>query len=339
MENPKIFDFTTDKDFAYLWDNRPYKSYNGILLPDAQISSLHGGFGDMVFQKVGRPNYDLWFSVYQIRQRVRSHCRADLLMTELSLLIKNNVSYTMQPPFGHIHQRQWQFNLMHANAMDSKVQFEKDVSYTTMDFHPKLALIEALYEQYPALVEPYLNAIRTRKEMLFYSRHLYTTLEMTQTVEMIFQIISKPQINTYLLDLCVSLLFAFAVTCKLDMHSKNFRYDYKQELKLRLGNLLNVVLSDLQHFYGIKKYAVKAGMSPTALKNNIKNVYDTTLKEMWAKERMLHCFDRVVHSNESFDSIASEFGFSDGAAFSTAFKKRYQFPPSYFRKSIGGENE
>lgn len=327
-----LFDIRSPQGHYFEWQQQVHKSYAGLLLPQAELHALHGGYGNMVFQKIERPNYDIWFSNYEIKKLLHTHSRADVPLIELSLLLQNNIAYHM--PLGRIRHKQWQFNLMYSLAMDSKAQFDKDCFYTTLDFHAKEHFLDALMAIYPDLLGPFIEAVRNGREVFFYEQHLFASLQMLQTSQLITHLITQARINTVLLDLCVTILFGFAISCKLEMAGSQYRYDRKQEMEYRLKGVLANILSDLTKFAGIASYARQAGMSTTALKQNFKDYHGSTLKETWDKERLSRCFIEVVSTNKSFDEIALDYGFSDGAAFSKAFKRRFHFPPIFFRKTV-----
>ncbi len=334
-----LFDISSNLGHVFDWYGTPHASYNGLILPCADIYSLHGGFGNFVFEHLGRKYYDAWLSNYDSKQRFVTHARADMSMIELSILIENNVSFTLQQPFGKIHQKRGQFNIFNSLAMDSKVQFEKGAFYTTLDFHPKIELLNILYADFPELMDPLLNAIAAHREYIFYGRHLYLPYNMVQMVELILDLLAKPVINAFLLDLCVVLLFGFAVSCKLDLTSKGFRYDRKLEIEQRLTGLMQLILSDVKGFRGIDYYAKFVGMSASSLKQNFHSLYGVGMEEFWRKELLKKAFQEVVYTNKTFDEIAIDYGFADGSSFTKAFKKVYKSAPSFFRSVKGGGDE
>lgn len=228
---------------------------------------------------------------------------------------------------------------MNSLCMDSHALFEKDSFYTTLDFHIEETFLDALMETYPDLLGPFVESVKYGKESLFFERPLYASLPMMQTSEIILHLISKPQVNGVLLDLCVTVLLGFAISCKLEMAGSNYRYDRKQEMEYRLGGVLANILSDLSHFGGIPYYARNAGMSTTALKQNFKRQYGTTVKETWEKERLSRCFMEVVSGNKALGEIAFDYGFSDTASFYKAFKRRFHFPPNFYRKTAGKNSD
>ncbi|WP_346238499.1 helix-turn-helix domain-containing protein [Niabella insulamsoli] len=331
----KLFDISALKGQRLEWADSMPNRYKGIVLPQASLHVVQGGFGNMVFQKIQRPKYALWFSNYEINKRIQTHSRAEIPFIELSLLLQSNISYSSSA--GKIRHRQWQFNLINALSMDNRALFEKDCYYTTLDIHLERSYLYALFELFPDLLGPFIAAVESKKEVYLFDKHIYATLQMLQTTELITFLISQPQINAILLDQCVTLLLGFAVSCKIEMASSHFRYDKKQELERRLQAVLSHLLSDLRTFKGVRNYARTAGMSETYLKQHFKQHFKKTLRETWNKERLSRCFMEVVSTTKTFEEIAFDYGFSDSSAFYKSFKRYYQFPPNFYRKTVGPE--
>lgn len=326
----KIFDISSDLNHIFDWTDLPDASYKGIILPNAKIHSLHGGFGNFVFQHIPRKIYSLWFSNYECRQRFKTHSLADVRLIELSILLENSISYTFGNPLGRLHQKGGQFNIFNSLDIDNKVQFEKSAFYTTLDIHPDVELLMLLYEEYPELLDPLLEAIAAQKEYLFFEKPLFLTYPMIQLVDQILDLLKSTPLNTFLLDMCVVTLFALAVSCKLDMYSKNYSHERKQEIEQKLAGLMYLLLSE-EKFISTKYYAQHIGMSSSSLKQHFRKFYGSGLEEFWRKERMKKAFQDVVTSNIVIDALADKYNYSDGPAFTKAFKRIYKFPPSFYR--------
>jgi AraC-like DNA-binding protein len=333
----KLFDITSTQGFYFDWGDMPHQSFKGVILPGSSVHSIHGGFGNMVFQMINRPNFDIWFSNYQIIRRLQSHSRADVRMIELSFLLLNNIAYELR--HGKVRQKQWQFNLMNSQSMDSKVHFEKDSYYTTLDFHVREPLLEALVLSYPETLTPFLESVYQNVDANFFDKPLFATFQMIQIIEIITHLISQPVVNGMMLDLSVSLLFGFAISCKMEMASSKFRYDRKQEIEYQLNSVLAMMLSDLSSFRGVPFYAREAGMSETRFKEHFNREFGSSPKARWQKERLLHCYSEVVSTNKTFESIAEDHGFADHASFTKAFKNEFHFPPIFYRKSLSQNSQ
>ena len=322
---------TSNRGHIFDWEKAPHSTYKGIILPNADVHSLHGGFGDLVFQDLLRKLYGLWYSNYQCAERFKTHSIADVSLIELSILLENSVAYTFANNLGRISQKRGQFNIFNSLDMDSFVQFEKGALYTTLDIHPKLELLQILYGQYPELLDPLLNAIAARREYMFFEKPLFLTHQMIQLVDLILDLIKRPILDTFLLDLCVITLFGFAIACKLETSNKNVRYERKLDIQERLTGLAQILIAEKQ-FRNISYYAREVGMSTASLKNHFRNFYGFGLEEFWRNEKMKSAFQEVVYTDKTIDEIAMDYGYCDSTAFTKAFKKIYKNPPSFFRQ-------
>ncbi|MGF7230395.1 helix-turn-helix domain-containing protein [Arachidicoccus sp.] len=327
-----LFDIQSDFGDYFGFENRVHKSYKGLILPGSELYSLHGDFGNMVFQGIFRPLYHIWFSNYETRQRRHTLSRAAYGSVELSMLIRSNIAYNLWQPSGRVLHKQSQFNLIHSTHMENKALFEKDSFYTTLDYHAQPLLLDMLYQQYPEIMYDFLNEIEAGRNVLFYPKHLYATLPMLQLARTITALLAEPILDTFLLDTSVILLFGFAIRCSLEMSSKRFRYDQKKEMDEKLNAALAALLSDLKKFRGIAYYARMVGMSATSFKKLFQLILNEGPYGVWNKNRMNEVFQDVVHTNLTFDDIAINHGFAGGDSLTKAFKKYHKVPPSYYRK-------
>lgn len=332
LEPNEIFKVAANKGFKMYWGGRVYEKHNGLLLPQAHIYRLYGGFGEMIFQELNRPLYSIWFSIYDIIERLRTHATLDVRLVELSLLINGNIAYLLQPSLGNIRHKHWQFNLINSTSMDNYAQFERGDMIMTLDFHPSLVMLESLYEEFPDLMGPFLEAIYAGRDMLFFQKHLHTTVEMTKLIECIRGLIIQEDIDYDLLDRSVRLLFVMAINCKLKFHSKKYRYDRIEEMDVQLDELFRLLISDLDHFYGIKYYARQVGMNANEANLKFNCKYGQPMRKTWTNRKLFKGYGLVRDTNMTIVAIAEECGYADGAAFSTAFKRNYGFSPKYFRE-------
>lgn len=326
-----IFDLSSDMGHVFEFRNTIPSNYKGIILPHGAIYSLHGGFGDFVFQQIVRPYFDLWYSNYLSRQRFKTHARADVPLIELTILFEHSASYCLAPGRPKVHQRSGQFNIFNTLAMDNKVQFDKSARYTTLDIHAKKVLLDRLYTLYPALWEPLMNAIAAGREYMFFQKPLYLTPEMEALVDYILVLLRAPILDVALLEMTVITLFAHAIACKLETMSKGISNSIRQDQEAQLRDLRNVLLTN-NPFRNTAHYARMVGMSRSALTRTFKNLNGIALKQFWRNNRMEEARYDVLHTDKSLDDIAVEHGYADGASFSRVFNKTYSFPPSFFRQ-------
>ena len=54
---------------------------------------------------------------------------------------------------------------------------------------------------------------------------------------------------------------------------------------------------------------------------------------------MIHCRELLKDNNKNISEIAYECGYSDLAAMSKAFKKRFGVAPTVYRKTLGNDKD
>lgn len=329
----QIFNLASNRGDIFDWDQKPALSYKGIIIPCASLYSLHGGFGDFVFQNILRARYSLWFNHYQCGARLKTHATADVQFMELSIFLQNAAAYTFTGDLGRTRQKRGQFNIFNSTGMDCYVQIEKDAIYSTLDIHPKIELAESLYKKYPELLEPLLNAAITNRDYTYLKNPYNLTYPMIQLTELILDLSQSPVIDYFLLDLAVVTLFGLALLCKLESKPDKINYERKLEIRQELNRLAQMLI-DEKKFRNLPFYAGEVYMSITSLQKHFKSLYGMGVEEFWRNEKMRRTFQAAVYSNMHLEDIAEEFGFSDGNALSKAFKKYYRQSPSFFKELI-----
>ena len=86
----------------------------------------------------------------------------------------------------------------------------------------------------------------------------------------------------------------------------------------------------------MEKTAASIGIPTMALSYYIYEFAGKTFLSWQSECRMLRCRELLKDNNKNISEIAYECGYSDLAAMSKAFKKRFGVAPTVYRKKLSG---
>lgn len=112
----------------------------------------------------------------------------------------------------------------------------------------------------------------------------------------------------------------------------------KDKLLVDLDALIEQALERLKNGednikFNVADFAHQLFLSPSTLLRKVKAKALVSVEEYVLNYRLNRAHEMVVRSENSFTKIAELTGFSDQAAFSNAFKKKFGCTPSYLRKN------
>lgn len=110
------------------------------------------------------------------------------------------------------------------------------------------------------------------------------------------------------------------------------RLSFEDVRKIREGR--NIIINNLEmDFPSLKTFALQLGTNEFKLKYGFKELYGDTVFNFIKRERLQKSRMMVLHTTQSFKSIAQITGFKSISHFSRSFKKQYGCSPSELRKT------
>ena len=99
----------------------------------------------------------------------------------------------------------------------------------------------------------------------------------------------------------------------------------------------NRICEDLTREVTIEELSKEFCISPTALKNNFKIVYNTSVKKYLRKVRMERGAQLLRIGNTPVAEIAAQVGYANQSKFASAFKEQFGLSPVEYRKKCAHE--
>lgn len=117
--------------------------------------------------------------------------------------------------------------------------------------------------------------------------------------------------------------------------STNHDFRFSSQEKGVFKRLKAVISGNLSSHYSIDELAQIAGMNRTKVQNGFKAIFGKTIHTYTLDLRMLKAKSILVKDpNANLKEVASAVGYRYTNHFSTAFKKKFNFSPSLFKKGI-----
>lgn len=132
-------------------------------------------------------------------------------------------------------------------------------------------------------------------------------------------------------DIVYGILYRFIEKLDTEIISENhFSLNDKDRKNIQRAEQF-LTDSLLGNFPGIEKIARKAGISPTKLKNDFKEVHNITVYQYFSKQQMIAARELLLQRKYTIKEISTMFGYENPGKFSAAFKKVFHLNPSEIR--------
>lgn len=97
--------------------------------------------------------------------------------------------------------------------------------------------------------------------------------------------------------------------------------------------ITNYIKENFDKELSLEGVAEKFGYSPTYLSRMFHKYAQMNYKAYLQSIRLEHAYKELMNTERQIGDIAEQCGFADGRAFSKAFKKKYGYLPSDYKKT------
>jgi len=186
---------------------------------------------------------------------------------------------------------------------------------------------------YPETIKYLTEAIKNRETRVFdRDRHLNTTLEMEQIIDLFKNMFLQKKGNEMLLEAKIRELLWMQIEQFL---SSRKRTDQKLEKNRRqMLQTAKFIEDNIHQKFSLQEIAMQAGVCSTTLKTAFKYFYGTTVFGYLNKYRLNKACELLQHTTKSVGEIACMCGYESLSHFSTAFSQKYKMTALEYRKRI-----
>lgn len=295
----------------------------------ARTISASGKFGRMLFQHVKGEGFDIWFSSYQVNQRIRFMGGSDDPVLEFHSHYTNTFS-TGWTGFGErgMHHRQYQLSF--APFIETTGEFPVGQRYDTFDIHFYRQILEP-YVSYCPRLGKFLESVDRGKAAQMLDLVLFLTPGMEQAIAEILTYSMHDDLAPAFFkrrvdDLLVHMVYHLGCLDKAPQ--------FQQEEIRKAEHAKKIIISDFSVYDSVEALARKVGTTEPKLQLVFKHVYGVTVGKFSKDERMKKAHDLLMYTNEILISIALMVGYNDAGNFSTGFKNHFGYSPGHVQKRL-----
>ena len=303
--------------------------FKGRLLPGSRSMNASGKFGQMLFQHFSGEGFDIWFSSYLVKQRIKFIGGADDPVLEFHSHYTNNFS-TGWAGLGEQTMHHKQFQLSFAPFIDTRGEFHAGKQYDTFDIHFYRQILQP-YVAYCPRLGRFLENVERGKAASMLDLVLFLTPGMEQAIHEILSYsmydgLAADFFKRRVEDLLVHMVYQIG---RLD---KAPFFDQSEIRKAE--EVKKIILLDFSIFDSVEILARKVGTTEQKLQLTFKHLFGVTVGKFSKDERMKRAHDLLMFTNEILLSIALMVGYNDAGNFSTAFKNHFGYSPGHIQKRL-----
>ncbi|SFE84297.1 Helix-turn-helix domain-containing protein [Chitinophaga sp. CF118] len=295
------------------------------------LNGVHksGCFGEVLLHETSGDYASTWFKRYVITQKTALQCKSDQPL--LSLQINRNVPYTLSiNGMGNVSFLQEQYNMLYLPQTDITSVLKQGI-YTTVEIHYELGYLQKWHEHIP-LLDKLLTSIEKNIPAKL-------TKENSNATPQILNILHEMENCAFVNDLRIMYMEAKALEfLSLCLHRagnliqtgsietlKPHHIEKLHHAKTYLSQHIDTPVS-------INEVARKVGMNDYMLKRGFKQLFGMAMYDYLIEIRMKEARQLLLDSDHHIGEIAYKIGYSSISNFSTAFKKKYGYPPSAIKR-------
>lgn len=325
-----LFDLNIPGYYFLTWSDHLPDRPKGLIVPNAEIARIKGGFGEMLFQRKRGIAFDAWWNEYAISKDCVAQGRLDYRSIEFTL-IRHPLFFRQQPFKGRI-ARQYEINLAHTLAMDNTVHFAKDTRVQSFDLHFNVQSVECLMDDIPDLVEPFLNDYYAGRAVQLFPVSVFPNEQILEACQQVSRSILYRYGNEWLTGAWGIVLLTHLFLYKATLMQRR-GLTSRQE---RVVAVIQQIMADLMliegEFKGIRCYADRFGYSESYLRRCFERLTGCNMYAFLLKHKLDFAHELLRSTDASIKEISAEVGFQNLSGFYKAFKRQFTSSPKQVRE-------
>ena len=286
-----------------------------------------GEWGTVIFQSLQTEGFTIWHFRYLIKEDTCLHIRAAIATSVLHIALKNSFDVDA-PGWERTRLKEEQFNFSYFPAIDIKLQLPPGeyagfgINYSTND-------LQQLIPHFAGM-RPFLQQAEAGTPCRLCPGHLYASPQMLATVKNILDLKYTDGLGRLYIEHEAWALLMLAIHLVGEERDRPFVITATDTV--RMESVRDWLLSLQDDPGSLPAIARRFAINEFRLKRDFKAVFGTTVFDYLLQIRMQRAEQLLKDSELSIAEIAYNVGYSSGAHFSDAFRKRFGYPPNYLRR-------
>jgi AraC-like DNA-binding protein len=290
-------------------ENLPFR------LPEFKVDLVKGKFGEMYFYNFKGKGFEIWISLYLIKEATTIIGKADRSILEWHNTFQNGFKSTWSGIFLP-DPKEDQFNLSYVPHIENKAEFEGGMSYMTFDFHFTPEFLQAFSKHYAEL-DIFLNAIDQKKSLArsISRERLFLTPGMRREIESILNYNSHPAF-------AVEFYRANAIELLILMLDKitEYKCGFSPKQIRAAVEARDIIDKNFKDTLSTPKLAKIVDLDECTLKRCFKYLFKITIYQYAKQKKIEHAQKLLLDPELSSLDITLAIGYAETSHLSAAFK-------------------
>lgn len=327
-----LFDLMFEGSSDVLWHSGAYAGYNGPIIGGSKQVCVTGGFGNILYQNIQVPTFNLWDGNYNIFASGIARARSPIRSIELNCIMSGGLEQRSAPhPMRYLFAQY--INLSHTLSMDSKVKLIKGMRHRTFDLHYTIQALKQIIDVDPEIIGQFINEYEANRQMRLFADDVRPSPEIIRAIDEMARYALRKDRDPEVLEYFGRMLLIQVFLYKRLLNGKKGLDKMQKRVLVGLETLRQALLRDIQFYENTKYYAIQyLNICETDLRKHFQNAYDLTPFAYWRSAKMDNALYLLLNTDQPIKDIAYATGFISSKSLTKEFKKYYEIAPLKYRK-------
>ncbi len=286
-------------------------------------------FGSLLFQKTEGRGFTIWTGHYFIEEDKIIQVASSKPVLFLHFLFQNEVKLNLGS--NTISLADGQFNLSYLPHFKANASLQKGQHLHTFHLHFDADFLASFTNGF-TLLPAFLREITKGNPCAITNSRHFATAAMISVINNILKNVYEEKYHQLFIEAHVKVLLLQALhKIHHGAHQQNQIRLSPQDIE-KIITARNYLLTHLDSPVSIKQLARIAAINEYTLKKGFKQVYSMTIHKYYEHERLQKGMQLLIETDLPVAEIAYTLGYMHPTHFSSIFKKKFGYPPLYFRK-------
>ncbi|MEM9823975.1 MAG: AraC family transcriptional regulator [Bacteroidota bacterium] len=309
--------------------------------PDSFSSTLRGGVTERTFpgeliggsgsyQEIFMDNIHIGYGNIHVDRSLELRFETDMETVEMHFALRGMTQVEEDNSKRHFQFEGNQHNIIYSTNFEGRAFFSAAEGIKVFEVNLLPGFFKRFLPQEEKAFFRFLKAIDRRENSMLSPWHYPITPEMHWLIQEILNCRLKGLYKRFFLEAKVTELLLLQLE-QISSKQDPRKYPLKKsdiERMYAVKDYLNdhlreaCTLADLAHLFGTNEYSLKKGF---------KDVFGTTVFNYWSAVKMNHAKQLLLNNSLSIGEVADIIGYKNPQHFTTAFKRKFGYPPSQVR--------
>lgn len=300
--------------------------YRGPMLRGATTLTAQKNLADIVLQYLKGDNYFIRLSTGKFLDRLFAKGLTNQYGLYTHFILKNDARKEIDS-LGRIHLRKDQYICYLTNATNCSVQFEKDETFSLIDFFYSPRLLEELIPFYPELKE----LLHESPQAILNGKGGWIIPSMKEITNQILDCPYDETTRQFYYDLKIRELLYQILEISFKRDTKS--YSFKPFEVARIHEARAILENHIDKKPpSIRALSRKVALNEFKLKTGFRKYFNSGIFEWLLQQKMQHAKKLIITTDKPIKEISALVGYPRTTNFITAFRRKFGLTPGALRR-------